>query len=513
MYSLTNEQLSHVDEIKQKILLNNRYLDTSKTGSGKTDTAIMACKLLNMEPLVITTKINIEYWKKKMNDYKLKYYGISNYELLRYFKYYYNDKKTAIPFIDDKYNINIHLLPQIIIYDEVHKCKNINTQNGAILYNLSAIKHLNILCLSATTNDLQSQLVFLGYILKMYNSIDEGKKYLIEQSKNDKNIMLTFNKLMYPNYAGMIKQQENKTFQNKIYANAYECENDELILKEYELINNEKNKEIKRSSIKKIHQKIEILLLPIFLKLIKDNPNKSIVVFLNFTKSIEILSKQLQCDCLIYGKIPMNTRLNNLKLFNDNIKKLIICNIQCAATGINLQDIHGNNERISLISPSLSTQDLLQALGRINRFGTKSETEQFIIFSNCKYGIGMCNIIRDKINNIGLLNDGEQQKSNIKIEGLIENYKDKTHIHKELNITKKDLINIEKEKEIKEKKEREIIKKNELPVECMDVNAIMKKLKYLKYKQSISNDQDKITATDELNHYKKLLSEKIKSMI
>ena len=59
-------------------------------------------------------------------------------------------------------------------------------------------------------------------------------------------------------------------------------------------------------------------------------------------------------------------------------------------------------------------------------------------------------MIKDKINNIGLLNDGEQQKSNIKIDGLIENYKDKTHIYKEFNITKKEVLNIEKEKEIQE---------------------------------------------------------------
>jgi superfamily II DNA or RNA helicase len=515
MYKLTDYQNKHVLSIKELLIKNNRCLDTSKTGSGKTYTALEVCKILNYRPFIITTKINIEHWETKIREFNMDYYGITNYELLQHLQYYKNGEKLNVNFLTKNYEIIVDSLPQIIIYDENHKCKNINTKNGYILYQLSSVRNLNILLLSATTNDLQKQLVFLGYILKMYDSFDEGKKYLLEQSRHDKNIMLTFNKLMYPNYAVMMKTPKSNNI-NTIHANVYSCENDDKIIDEYKKLENIEDMQNKRSSMKSIHQKIEILLIPVFNKLIKEHldNNKSVVVFLNFTKSIQIISSFFNCKCLIHGEITMQQRLNNIKNFNNNDEKLIICNIQCGSTGISLHDLSGTNERVSIISPTLSTQDLLQSLGRINRHGACSKTEQYIIFSNCKYGIEMCKLIKDKINNIGLLNDGEQTKSTILINGLIENYKDRTHIHKELNITKKDIQNIEIEKQRIIKKEAHVKFRNELPINSLNINEILKKLSYLKYKkQNATSEEDIKNAQDELDNYKKLFNEKIKGMV
>ena len=58
---------------------------------------------------------------------------------------------------------------------------DIQTQNDSI--------EANIIQLQELQDDLQSQLVFLGYILKMYNSIDEGKKKIHSIENNNRNLI------------------------------------------------------------------------------------------------------------------------------------------------------------------------------------------------------------------------------------------------------------------------------------------------------------------------------------
>ena len=90
---------------------------------------------------------------------------------------------------------------------------------------------------------------------------------------------------------------------------------------------------------------------------------------------------------------------------------IIICNIQSGGTGISLHDTNGNHPRISLISPTWSAQDLLQVLGRIHRAMAKTNSIQKIIFCKGTFDENIGYILKNKINNILMLNNGNSNKS------------------------------------------------------------------------------------------------------
>ena len=55
--------------------------------------------------------------------------------------------------------------------------------------------------------------------------------------------------------------------------------------------------------------------------------------------------------------------------------------MKAGSQSINLHDIHGDNPRLTLISPSFSSIDLKQALGRAFRSEAKTNVQQKIIFT------------------------------------------------------------------------------------------------------------------------------------
>ena len=93
MNKLYDFQKKHVFHLKNVLIKNNRTIDTSDTGTGKTYCAIAICALLNLKPFIICPMSTISNWIKVCNDFGIKYEGISNYQLLQRGKYYeYNIK-------------------------------------------------------------------------------------------------------------------------------------------------------------------------------------------------------------------------------------------------------------------------------------------------------------------------------------------------------------------------------------------------------------------------------------
>jgi superfamily II DNA or RNA helicase len=106
----------------------------------------------------------------------------------------------------------------------------------------------------------------------------------------------------------------------------------------------------------------------------------SVVVFLNFKESIRQLATKVGTSCILTGDETAAEKDTNIDLFQSNSEKIIICQIQCGGVGISLHDVHGR-PRVSLLSPSYSAIDLVQALGRINRAGAKTPAIQKILVS------------------------------------------------------------------------------------------------------------------------------------
>ena len=105
------------------------------------------------------------------------------------------------------------------------------------------------------------------------------------------------------------------------------------------------------------------------------------MIFVNFTQTLKTLQEMLHIDSVVYGEQDYDDRLRIIEEFQDNKTRIIILNIKAGGVGISLHDIAGGHPRVSLISPTWSSLDLVQALGRIHRAGGKTKSLQRIIYT------------------------------------------------------------------------------------------------------------------------------------
>ena len=418
---LFDYQCLHVINLIASLSTNNIIIDGSDTGTGKTFCSIAVAKQLNLKPFIICPKSVINCWYEVCEKFNCESYGIVNYETIKNLMMY-EDKKN-INRIPCKYltkNKNTYLwnLPKdaILIFDEVHKCTNKKTQNGQLLLASKNVK--KSILLSATLADSNKSFLIYGYLLNFYKKLNQGRSWLNSFIKSNK----SFNSMIYPKYGSrlIISDLKEKFPQNHITSNSYNLDpvieqdidtyfkyiDDKLkLINDKKLDKNEQNRTL--AKITKVRIKIEKLKIDIFVELAKQylKEGKSVIIFVNFLKTLHKLAEIFDSTCLIYGDQTNSERQINIKEFQTNQKKLIICIMKSGSQSINLHDTDGNHPRVSLISPSFSSIDLKQALGRAYRANTKSPVLQHIIFSanNCEKSISKS--LQDKLSYQSNIND------------------------------------------------------------------------------------------------------------
>ena len=419
---LYDYQVLHTQNLIKSLDDNKIAIDTSDTGCGKTYCALAACKNNNLSPIIVCPKTIMTTWYKICELFEVKPLFVCNYETLRKCKYYLDNERTTCPYLTfdnemksfDWKNISEN---NIIIFDEVHYCRNKSTLNGKLL--LSAQKYKTLL-LSATLVDNIETFEIFTYMLGWCNNIHRTKKYLSAQTNKFTNGSF-INEKLYPKFASRISIKElgDKFPQNNIISETYNDDNYELIDEEYKKIKNyykkldEKQNKTKNADIlvdiSYSRQKIELYKIGIIVDLANQYINNkfSIVIFVNFNKTIELLSKMLNTNCIISGKVNDDERQKNLNNFQSNKEKIIICNIAAGGQSINLHDVKGGYPRVSLIVPSYSSTQLIQALGRIHRAGSKSPATQRIIFCYGTVEDHISKKLNDKIKLLSEINDDD----------------------------------------------------------------------------------------------------------
>jgi superfamily II DNA or RNA helicase len=339
----------------------------------------------------------------------------------------------------EKKNIYTWNIPKkekiIFIFDEVHKCTNFDTFNGQLLLSAKDTGY-PILILSATLADKPDKIKMFSYVLNFIdrNIVEKQKinfsqymKIMDNWLNRDITPMVRIHNMLYPDRATRMRIDAIPNFpETQIVPVAYNIneKNESEIQKEYENIANlldelkEKKSKDKANilvAVLRAHQKIELLKIPLFVELTRDflNEGRSVVIFVNFTQTLKTLAKMLDTRCLIYGEQTAEEREINIQEFQDNIEKIIICNIMAGSVGISLHDLHGGHPRISLISPTFSCTNLIQAFGRIHRAGAKSKSLQRIVYVANTVEERICDKLAIKIKDLNSLNNGDLDLTNI----------------------------------------------------------------------------------------------------
>jgi hypothetical protein len=412
-------------------------IDGSDVGIGKTYTACGVARELEMDILVVCPKAVKESWRRVIKDhFKMagRMVGIINYELLTRGR---SDSEIASYVRNKKTHVNefIWKIPKntLIVWDESQKLKGSATKNSKVC--LLALKQgYKMLFCSATNATNPLELRTVGMSLKLFENNKQYYQWLYLHGvnkgrfglefNNNKDVLTKLNRDIFVDRGIRLTRDTIPNFpESQITAQCYDMEEESQ--KKINSLYDEMKSELKRltSKVKKegkdntsqltailrARQKIELVKVPLFIEMIEDGIENgmSVVVFVNFTDTIEALSKRLNTRCIVNGQVKDKERQDNIDNFQADKERVILVNIAAGGAGLSLHDLNGKYPRLSIISPSYSAVQMRQATGRVWRDSAKSKSIQNIVFVANTVEVQVCEAVNKKLDNLDLLNDGD----------------------------------------------------------------------------------------------------------
>ena len=401
--------------------------------TGKSYSAIGTVRELGVPFVIICPKAVINQWRKVIdNHFNLSpnCKGVINYELL-----IRGRKDSDIASFVLKRGTGrrqfVWKIPKssIIIWDESHKLKNFKTKSSKCC--IEEFKQgYKQLFLSATMAQSPLDLRTIGTCLKMFKTSREyydwadrhgvykdtwGPKF-----SGDIEVLKKINKYLFEERGVRKCRDEIPNFPEcEIIIQAYDIDEAKVveINKNFKEMASElkrlnsllKNEESQLVIRLRYRQKIELLKVDLFVDLANEalESGMSVILFVNYTETINTLSERLNSKCIYSGQISNSEKQKNIDDFQSNKQKVFIVQIKSGGSGLNLGDVDGNHPRCSIISPDDSARDIRQACGRGWRENSKSKSIVKIPFANGTIESSVVDNMNTKTNNIDVINDGD----------------------------------------------------------------------------------------------------------
>jgi len=397
-------------------------LDSSDTGTGKTLKAVEVAKTMGVTPFVVCPKTVIASWESTLKGQGVRG-DVINWEKLRTGNTSYVSRRG-------KRGFHWELPPEtLIIFDECHKAKGVRTLNANMM--IAAKKQgFQILMLSATAAEDPREMRALGFALSLHNlsnfwnwaqhwgcEFDRWKALQFPERNRGK--LKELNKLIYPDRGHRLTRddlgdhfQVTRIITDPIRFGKKSKINDLFEELEPEIAKLESRRDgdgdepIVLTTILRLRQEIELLKVPDLAEMIDEarEAGNSVAVFLNFTDSIDALSRRLKENhTFIQGGQTKSDRDRSVEEFQTGKVGIILCNIAAGGVGVSLHDTAGNSPRIALISPTYNAKDFHQCLGRVDRLGGMSESVQRILVAEETIETKIVKSMMSKIENLKLL--------------------------------------------------------------------------------------------------------------
>lgn len=317
----------------------------------------------------------------------------------------------------------------LLIFDEVHKAKG-KTQ-AAMLVIATKTQKIPFLGLSATIASNPMEMRALGYRLGLH-SLSDFKEWIVSHGcyqgdfrkwhcADPKDAMLKIHHQLFPEHGGRIRIADlgDKFPETQITADLYEIEGAdeqnrayEKLMKEVAALQEAKARTAQAAAMTlnlRYRQLSEILKVPLLVELAEEGLENglSVIVFTNFTETLEMLAKALETTCILHGRQTDGERQESIDAFQGNRSRIIVANIAAGGVGVSLHDVHGGHPRLSLICPTYSATLLKQALGRPHRAEGKSPSLQRLIYAKGTIEEKVCASVAAKLAALSALNDGD----------------------------------------------------------------------------------------------------------
>lgn len=450
---LLEPQIPHVARLFHSINENDYAFDLSETGTGKTYAACALARALERPFFIICPKTVIPQWRTTLDLFKIKSSAIVNYEkICRGTSRWMRWKKCRDPLEPNnpraKREIPVFNFPpeSVVIVDEGHRCKGLDTSNSWMLIALK-LQGYKILLASATAASSPVEMKALGFVCelhRLYNFNDfcreNGAEWLPgygvmtwnRDSEIARQSMLRLNHYLFEDQrcaSRLVKGDFGDLFpESQIVAQAYDLgPNSPKIQSVYDSMEREIAQLEERTAdysqhvfaaLIKARREAELLKVPTFVEMIEElyDEGKSVVLFTNFDDTVQAvvarLSKKLR---QLVGFITGDTakqRQSDIEQFNADKLRILICNIAAGGVGVNLHDLNGKFPRASIISPTWSAFNMRQATGRIWRQGGLTDSYQRIVYASGCIEEQICQRVQFRLNCLDTLNDGDLMEVN-----------------------------------------------------------------------------------------------------
>lgn len=402
--------------------------DTSHTGTGKTVVGCQLAKNLGRPVVVVCPKAVMPSWSREMEETGIDPIFILNYEKLRTGKTPHMSKRG-------KKIMQWHLPKDtLILMDEIHKCKGPYTQNAQLLISLLQ-QGYTVHGMSATASEDPTEMRGLGFMLGMHslnktgNGLCSWYTWMLQNGclQNEwgkwelirRGALTKLRDQMYGHNVGRLTVDDfpDSFKQNRVIVEVIEFSNASKIRSAYkkagitpeivqQYIENGTVEDSEHTlvNILRARQLAESFKITDLVEMTDDLvlEGKSVVLFVNFSDTVQTLCQNLNCD-RVEGGQSVEERQNAIDRFQNDEKHVLVVNIAAGGTGISLHDIKGNRQRVSLICPSFSAKNHLQTLGRIHRNGAKSDAIQKILVANKSVEEAVMKSVGKRLGNLNTL--------------------------------------------------------------------------------------------------------------
>lgn len=427
-------QIPSVQRLVASLRAHGAVLDASDVGTGKTYSALAACRELGLKPLVVCPKAVIPSWKKAAKHFGLQLEAI-NYELIRRGSTPWATQHTDLRG-STTFNLKLSEGCNAIIFDEVHRCKGQSSLNSKLVI-AAKRQQIPTIALSATAATDPTEMKALGYLLGLFGAPGEHWSWCERNGcrrgdfggirfSGSAHHLSGIHSRIFPDKGTRIRVSElGDAFpETQITVQTVELNGKTAAINEayrlaQEAIDRVHAKQVTDGDshltlMLRARQISEAAKLPLLSELTTDAVEQglSVAIFLNFQDSIDTLSNAINDTLgahpvLIHGGQTAEERQAAIEAFQSDKARVIIANIQAGGVGISLHDLNGNHPRLALISPTWSAVDLRQTLGRVHRAGGKSKSLQRLVYAAGTVEERVAAVVEDKLANLDLLNDGD----------------------------------------------------------------------------------------------------------
>ena len=450
---LLEPQKIHSTKLLNSLHLNGFAFDASPTGTGKTYCASWIAKNYGSSVVVICPKSVQKNWFDT-----LKSFGIDNPIVMTFERlvrgntnYYTYDMSVYLNRTNWWKSLGITVnFPNnsLVILDEVHKCKGQKSLSGECLVAIKNAGH-KLLMLSASAATNVTEMKAFGYATLLHSGYgfydfckDNGVAFnrfglgtWDANLKKCKEGMVRIHNTLFDTL-GCASRMNRKDFgdifpDNQVIADGFDIGSNTDKLQsvynemEYELSQlDESSMEYSEhhfAIIMKARRQSELVKVPAMVSWIEDMYDEGVspVVFINFRETLEAIEKRLNSAkysgkiAKIVGGQTQKQRDNEIEQFQSDIKRICLVMVAAGSASVSLHDLNGNYPRHTLINPSYSAINTLQALGRCHRANGKTPVVQRFFFAN---GVEIEEKMRKRVNlrltNLDSLNDGDLSLDN-----------------------------------------------------------------------------------------------------